>query len=436
MRCRPCVGDRRRQRADVIDYREALAAILREARPLGAETRPTAQALGRLLAEDIASPEALPPFDNSAMDGFALRAGGEALRAGTSVAVRGAQAAGDTHADASADADAAWEIMTGARLPHGYDTVVPVEQVEALERDARGPVRIRLVADAAPGQHVRRRGEDVPLHAEVLRAGERVQPQQLMLLSALGVPTLRVARQPKVAILTTGRELVDDPARPLGSGEIRNCNGPFLAARIPEAGAQVVHRATVDDEPATFRGALDEALAAGADVVVSTGAVSMGRHDFVPDTLRTLGAQLHFHKVRIRPGKPLLFARLAGGALYFGLPGNPVSCAVGLRFFVEPALRAMLGLAPERPLKAPLATAFDKRAPLRFHLKGRLGCDEAGRLQAQVLPGQESFRILPLAASNAWIVLPEDTGMLPTGTLVDVYGLGHLQPPSLEPCAP
>ena len=189
----------------------------------------------------------------------------------------------------------------------------------------------------------------------------------------------------------------------------------------------------VGDEPDLFRIALADALAAGADVIVSTGAVSMGRHDFVPDTLRGLGAQLHFHKVRIRPGKPLLFARLAGGALFFGLPGNPVSCAVGERFFVEPAVRALLGMDPEMPLRVPLAVEFSARAPLRFHLKGRLDCGASGQLRAHVLAGQESFRILPLVASNAWIVIPESSAKMTAGTFVDVHGLGHLQPPSPMP---
>lgn len=172
--------------------------------------------------------------------------------------------------------------------------------------------------------------------------------------------------------------------------------------------------------------ALERALAAGADVLLSTGAVSMGRYDFVPDALRQIGATIHFHKVRIRPGKPVLFATLPGGALFFGLPGNPVSSAVGLRFFVEPALRMLTGLPPERPLKLPLSAPYGKRQGVRVHLKGRVMPDAAGRLWAQVLPGQESFRIAPLAWSNAWIVLDEPDGELPEGALVDVYGLGHL----------
>ena len=416
----------------MIAYGEALAIIRREARPLPAETCASADARGRILAAPVTSPAALPAFDNSAMDGYALHAGPNMLAAGRSFEVRGAQVAGDARADASHDAQAAWEIMTGARLPDGFDTVVPVEQVERIEAPGE-PTRIRLSADVGPAQHVRRCGEDVAENMEVLRAGDQVQPQQLMLLAALGVAEVRVACRPKVAILSTGRELVDDPVQPLASGEIRNSNGPFLAARLQEAGVQLVHRSTVGDDPDQFRIALADALAAGAEVVVSTGAVSMGRHDFVPDTLRTLGAQVHFHKVAIRPGKPLLFARLAGGALFFGLPGNPVSCAVGQRFFVEPALRALLGMPPELPLRVPLAVDYTVRAPLRFHLKGRLDCDASGRMHAHVLPGQESFRILPLLQSNAWIVIPEAVGTIAAGTLVEVHGLGHLLPPAPSP---
>ncbi|HEX2597039.1 MAG TPA: gephyrin-like molybdotransferase Glp [Luteimonas sp.] len=416
----------------MIAYDAALETILRESRALPAESCATTQALGRIVAAPVASPAALPPFDNSAMDGYALYAGTQTLAAGRTFDVRGAQAAGDAHADATGDAQAAWEIMTGARPPEGFDTIVPVEQVERIEPTG-APSRIRLSADVAPAQHVRRRGEDVAEHAVILRPGDCVQPQQLMLLSALGVAELSVACRPKVAILTTGRELVDDATQALASGEIRNSNGPFLAARLELAGAQVVHRCTVSDDPEQFRVALADALAAGADIVVSTGAVSMGRHDFVPGTLRALDARLHFHKVAIRPGKPLLFARLAGGALFFGLPGNPVSCAVGLRFFVEPALRAMLGLAQEVPLRVPLAVDYAVRAPLRFHLKGRLDCDASGRMHAHVLAGQESSRILPLLDANAWIVIHESVGTIPAGTLVDVHGLGHLHAPAPLP---
>jgi molybdopterin molybdotransferase len=212
----------------------------------------------------------------------------------------------------------------------------------------------------------------------------------------------------------------------LGSGEIRNSNGPYLSAAIAAAGAELLRYAVLPDEPTPLRQSIGEAVDAGAQVILSTGAVSMGRYDFVPDALRQLGATIHFHKVAIRPGKPLLFATLPNGALYFGLPGNPASSAVGLRFFVEPALRALLGLPPERPLRLPLLGEFRKRPPLRFHLKGHAALDADGRLRARVLPGQESFKIAPLAHSNCWIVVEADTQEIAEGALVDVYPPGHL----------
>lgn len=415
----------------MIGYDEALAIIRRETRQLSPQTCAGSVAIGRILARDVIAGEDLPPFDNSAMDGFALHVGAETAIAGSEFAVTGTQVAGDEHAHATPEGT--WEIMTGARLPDGLDAIVPVEQVEVLEHDAHErPARIRLLAAVPPGQHVRRRGEDIARGTRILAAGTRIEAQQRMLLAALGVDDITVAPRPRVAVLSTGRELIDDPARALASGEIRNSNGPYLAQRVRNAGAELVHQETITDEVETFLAALERALAAGAELIVSTGAVSMGRHDFVPEALRRIGAVTHFHKVRIRPGKPLLFASLRAGQAYFGLPGNPVSGAVGMRFFVEPALRTMLGLAAERPLVLPLTTDFVKRAPMRFHLKGRLELAADGRLRARALPGQESFRIAPLAQANCWIVVPEDAPSLAAGSPVQVFGLGHLLPPRID----
>lgn len=413
----------------MIGYYEALAIILARSQRLASRRCPSLQALGQILAQAVVSPADLPPFDNTAMDGFALCAGAAGLPAGSEYAVMGAQAAGDVlvHADGGA-----WEIMTGARMPLGMDAVVPVEQVEVTRRDGSGrPLNISVGVDVAAGQHVRRSGEDVPRDAEVMAPGDLLQAQHLALLAAMGIAEVAVVRRPRVALICTGHELVDDPAQALQSGQIRNSNGPFLAARVAAAGAEVVYQQTVGDEPAAFVQALQQALQAGAEVVLSTGAVSMGRHDFVTETLRELGAEIHFHKVQIRPGKPLLFASLPDGVLCFGLPGNPVSSAVGLRFFVEPALRRMNGLPLERPLRLPLRERFDKRVPLRCFLKGKVALAGNGQLYATVLAGQESFRLRPLLDANAWVVVGEDADTCDAGSLVDVYGLGHLQPPMI-----
>jgi molybdopterin molybdotransferase len=381
--------------------------------------------MGRVLAAPVVAPAALPPFDNSAMDGYALAGGVAPLPAGSEWPVEGEQAAGDGTTRAQRGA---WEIMTGARLPDGLDRVIPVELTERLD----APPRVRLLAGVEAGQNVRSAGSDVPAGATVLAAGTPLAPQHLMLLAALGVLGVTVAGRPRVAVLCTGRELVDDPATSLAPGQIRNSNGPFLAERLRSAGAELAHIETVGDEVDAFLAAFARARDAGARVVLSTGAVSMGRYDFVPQALQRLGAETIFHKVAIRPGKPLLFARLPDGTLFFGLPGNPIAVAVGLRFFVEPALRVMLGLPREAPWRVPLAAGYAKKPRLRFHLKARVALDAQGHLSVQVLEGQESYRIRPLAEANAWAVVPVEATELPAGTLVEVRGLGHLESPIID----
>ncbi len=408
----------------MICFAEAQSLILAHCRLLPMEVVAAAAAFGRVLAKDIHSPGNLPPFDNSAMDGFALASGTLTLEAGREFAVCGEQSAGEGWSQATVAG--AWEIMTGARMPDGLDTVVPVEQAAVLARDAGGrPLRIRLTAPVPPQQHVRSVGQDIAAGALAIGRGQRIGPAEQMLLAGLGVASVPVVRRPQVAIVCTGRELVDDAAIALQPGQIRNSNGPFLAVRLPMAGAETVHRETVPDDDAAFKAALARALAAGAEMVVSTGAVSIGRHDFIPPSLRAMGADLVFHRVAIRPGKPLLFARLAGGTLYFGLPGNPAASAVGLRFFVETALRAQLGLPEERPWRLPLAHATRKKAGFRLFQKARLQLAADGRLAVELLPGQQSFMTQPLLATTVWAVLPEAEASLAAGQMVDVYALGH-----------
>ena len=417
----------------MIRYEDALAKILEHARTGPVETCRSVEAGSRILAEAVTSPENLPPFDNSAMDGFALRGGDAALEAGREFRVHGAVMAGEAGQANLGASDCAWEIMTGARLPPDADRVVPVEQVTVLERDGHGQAtRMRLDQAIEPGRHVRRAGEDVALGESVLEAGCRLGAPQLAMFAALGIGTVPVRRCPRVALVCTGRELVDDPAAPLAPGQIRNSNGPLLAARLRDAGADLVLQRTVPDAPEAYRAVLEEARAVGVDVFISTGAVSMGQCDFVPDTLRQAGARIHFHKVRIRPGKPLLFASLPDDTLCFGLPGNPASSAVGLRFFIEPALRALLGLAPERPLRLPLERTCRQLPGWRYFLKARLALAEGGDLRTTVLSGQESFRIRPLLEANAWVALPGDAEEAKAGTLVETWLPGHLDGLQLE----
>lgn len=410
-----------------IDYADALA-LLRAACVVGpSETCASAAAAGRVLAQPVIAGASLPGFDNSAMDGYALPLTAVA-EAGCEFLVHGEQAAGD----GLAVAHGAVEIMTGARLPDGASTVVPVELTEALEHAADGRVlRFRLREALQLDANIRRAGEDVAAGVQVLPAGRLIDAEAQMLLSALGVAELQVRRRTAIALIATGRELVDDPRAPLSPGQIRNSNLPYLRARVSQAGGDCVHAETVGDDVEQFLAALQRGLAAGAGLVISTGAVSMGRYDFVPEALRRIGARIVFHKTRIRPGKPILFARLPDGGLYFGLPGNPVSTAVGFRFFVEPALRAIAGLPAETWLRLPLHAPIARKPALRLLLKARALVDQQGRLSVAALAGQESFRILPLLDTTGWIVLPETSLSLAAGELVEVASPCHLQPLAL-----
>ncbi len=423
------------QGAGVVGYEQALAILLRGVARGNSEAVASGEAGGRVLAEAVDSPAALPRFDNAAMDGFALALRGQALPAGRELPVRGSIAAGVAVGEGG---DGAWEIMTGAAMPAGMDTVVPVERVEVIAgEDAQAPpLGIRLREAPVPGANVRRRGEDIEEGERVMAASGLLGPAHVMLLAALGVATVPVVRRPRVALIATGRELVDGNLAE-GAG-IHDSNTPLLRLRLRAAGAEVVMEERVADDPAGFAAALDRCLARGVDLVISTGAVSKGRFDFVPGSLRARGAELLFHGVGIRPGKPLLAARLQEGPLHVGLPGNPASCAVGLRFFVEPVLRAMLGMPTECPLRLPLAGPAWRRPGLRTHLHARVACDARGQLTVHSLPRQESFRLQPFLASQAWLVLPPagpGEGELAPGDPVEVFPPGHLDAWPWQPAA-
>ncbi|MCC8626369.1 molybdopterin molybdotransferase MoeA [Xanthomonas vesicatoria] len=411
----------------MISYAEALAIVHQQVTPLVSEWVDSADAEGRVLAQALQSPAELPPFDNSAMDGFAIATRGLGAVAGSEHEVAGTIAAG---ADAAAaEGGAAWEIMTGAGVPAGADAVVPIEQVDVVRALHHAqPGLIRLRADVRVGQHIRRRGDDVRLDDVVMDAGTVLRGAHLMVLASLGCAQVQVVRRPRVALIATGRELVSDPAQPLQPGQIRDGTSRYLHSQLQAAGAHVVWQGQVGDDDAAFDTALAQARNAGADVILSTGAVSRGRYDFVPDALARHAARLLFHKVAVRPGKPVLLARFSDGVLYVGLPGNPMASAAGLRFFVEPALRRFLGMPAECGLRVALETPMQARPIWRQHLRAQLSCSALGALRVQMLPQQESFRLAPLLQANVWAVLePQDEAAAPSMT-AEVFGLGHLHP--------
>jgi molybdopterin molybdotransferase len=406
----------------MIPFEEALATVLAEAHGRGGEEIPPGLVLGRTLSDAVRSPADHPGLDTSAMDGFAIDTGGETQPAGTEFAVLGRVSAGDA-VPLTPGAAGAWEVATGAPVPAGRDSVVPIEQVEVDWSPNGFADRIRLGSSVDPGANIRWAAEDFRADDPVLQAGIRLGPVEILMLAALGVPSVAVAATPRVAVLCTGEELLSAPSEAQKAGRIHDANGPFLGSVLPLAGAEVTVVRTLPDQVEPFSDAVQAACENGVELVLSTGAVSVGRRDFVPEALDRLGSDLLFHGVAIRPGKPVLAARLPGGELLLGLPGNPVSAMVGFRFLGLPFLRAVMGRRDERSWRLPLAAPVRKRSGLRYFQRGRLVQVQGGSIEVEILPHQQASRIRPLLEAEVWVVLPEEVEELDAGALVEVYGL-------------
>jgi molybdopterin molybdotransferase len=408
----------------MIGYEQAIGIISSTAETLPVVHVAIGESAGAVVAVDLPSPNAVPPFDNSAMDGFAVRAAdtiGATSDRPLKLRVIGMVTAGEAATNAVADVGTAWEIMTGAPMPAGYDGVIPVEQVK-VERDATGkPVAIELRQEVTPGRNLRKAGEDFAEGDALVTTGQFIQANQIMGLAATGVSEIQARLPARVAAITTGNELKDSGDE-LEPGKIHDSNGPYLEAAIASIGANSAGVYRTGDSADELISLIED-LQNKTDVILTTGGVSAGRMDFVPAALEQLGADILFHRVAIRPGKPILFARLPNGTLVFGLPGNPIAVAVGLRFFVVPALRRMQGLAEERYLTASVKEPVGKKQGLRFFAKASAASDDNGQLQVAALPGQESFKISPLMTANCWLIADEDAAELAAGSLVKIAPL-------------
>ncbi|MGZ4480954.1 MAG: molybdopterin molybdotransferase MoeA [Gaiellales bacterium] len=382
--------------------------ILAAAPRLGFSEQPVSQLLsGRVLARDVRALVDLPPFPTSAMDGYAVRSAD--LAAGP-VPVAFRVAAGDRPRPLPAGTAAG--IATGAPLPDGADAVVPVEDArEDGERLAAAPPR--------HGAWIRPAGGDVSAGALVAAAGSQLTPPLLAAIAASGAELVRVADEPRLAVVATGSELVK-PGHPLEPGQIYESNAVAVAAQARRAGAQVTEVSTVPDRPEeileVFRRALD------ADVVVSTGGVSVGPHDHVKPVLERLGVREVFWQVAHKPGKPLWFGVAPPDTLVFGLPGNPVSSLVTFELFVRPALEAMQGMAPRPRPVARLAEAVPRLASRDHAVRCRLLAGPEG-MELHPFGAQDSHLIVHAAAAGVAALIDRGDGEAPAGSLVEYVEL-------------
>jgi molybdopterin molybdotransferase len=399
------------------------SAILQAITPLAAVSADLAAAEGCVLAEDVTAAVSLPPFDNSSMDGYAIQATDtdhSSERTPATLPVIAEIAAGDT-ASYRLSPGTAMKIMTGARLPAGADAVVPVEWTSG------GADRVQIYRPVKAGNAVRYAGGDALAGETLLDRGVRMRPMQIAVAASAGRKTVSVRPRPRLVVLSTGDELAE-PGTPLVPGRIWDSNSYMIAAAAREAGALAARRSVVPDDPAGVLPALQEQLA-HADLLVTTGGVSMGgEHDVVKAALRELGT-VTFTKVAMQPGMPQGFGTLGEGRVpIFTLPGNPVSAYVSFQLFVRPAIAALQGSDDLRlrGVRATLAAAVRSPAGRRSYLRGVLGDGTV-----TPLTGQGSHQIAALGKANALIVVPERETELPPGDPVDVLVL-PLQPVESE----
>jgi molybdopterin molybdotransferase len=394
----------------MISVRDGQAQILaRIGAPLASELVPLTRALGRVLSEDFAAPFDVPPADNSAVDGYAVGSADIPGRGTRDLVVVGDLAAGSVF-DRALEAGQALRIMTGAPMPEGADTVYPQEVVQ------RDGDRVR-VGPLDKGANVRRAGEDVAMGKTVVESGTVLRPQEIGLIASLGAWQVAVRRRPRVALMSTGDE-VAEPGSPRRPGQIYDANRFTLRGSIEQCGGEVSDLGIVPDVRDTLRASLENAARA-ADIVVTSGGVSVGVYDLVKDVLQELGA-IDFWQVAMQPGRPFAVGRI-GGALFFGLPGNPVASLLSFMLFVRPALYKLAGrrrLFPAR-WEARAMEPMRKKTGRTEYKRGVLGFRD-GDWEVCTTGPQGSGILFSMVAGNCFVVLDETRGDVAAGERVTV----------------
>ncbi|MDQ1640368.1 MAG: molybdopterin molybdotransferase [Pyrinomonadaceae bacterium] len=401
----------------MIPVADAIQIVKNQTRGLESERVALSQALGRYLAEDIIADTDLPPFDRSQMDGYAVRAA-DIVNVPTKLKIVGESAAGrGWHNEMKTDE--AVRIMTGAPVPIGADSVQQVE----LTRELDGGEAVEILEPVTLGRSIVKRGAEIKTGETVLRAGERINAGAVAVLASFGYAQVNVGRRPRVAILATGTELVAVDQKP-GQDQIRDSNNFSIAAYALLGGATIQRMPLAGDDIAQLKQQIAGA-AERADIIITSGGVSVGRYDFTKTVLKELGAEIFFERVALRPGKPAVFARLRNGALVFGLPGNPVSVSVTFNLFARAAILAMQGAA-ETELEAGTALLSHSIKPSKdreSYLPARLSISEQAQLLVEPLKWGGSSDFIGFVRATALIIVPSGTHKIDAGTLVKIVYL-------------
>jgi molybdenum cofactor synthesis domain-containing protein len=401
---------------EMITVAEAIQIVLAQTRPLPLESVALPEARGRVLAQDVVADCDLPPFDRSQMDGYAVRAD-DVQTLPARLKIVGESAAGrGWHQEIKRGE--ALRIMTGAPVPAGADSVQQVEFTRELDE-----AEVEILEAVAVGRSIVKRGSEIKAGEKVLSAGEQINAAMMAVLASFGCAQIKVGQRPRVAVLATGSELVSVNQKP-GQDQIRDSNNFTIAAYAELAGATVERLPLAGDDTSLLKRQISEA-AERSDVVITSGGVSVGVYDFTKPALRELGAEFFFERVALRPGKPTVFARLPNGALFFGLPGNPVSVSVTFNLFARAAILAMQE-AKDPMLDqdwAVLSRNVKGAVGRESYLPAQLSTTETGLLTAEPLKWGGSSDFVGFVRATSLIIVPQDASILKAGTIVRVMRL-------------
>ena len=407
----------------MITYSEAISLIDKISLKLSDESTSILKALNRVTSEDILSPSKNPSANNSAFDGFAVlteETKGLTKKNTKKFKILKTIAAGDNPRLDNYEKNSTAEVMTGGLVPEQFDSIIPVEKANYFPSKEKA-THIIVDEEVEQYSYIRFAGEDYNLKDVVLKKGEIIESKHIMVFTALGIKEIKVKKQPKIIFFGTGNEIVDYKETNIPAWKVRNSNNNYFTLFGKNLHCQVVDGGVIkDNEPEKLERALSEAINSDIDLFVTSGAVSAGKFDFIPNLIKDLGFETHFKGVAIKPGKPILLSQFKQKEkLFFGLPGNPISLAVGLRFFIYPLIRNALGMSKEKQFRAKLKNEYNKMKNSSHFTRCSMTIDDKGFSNVEVLQGQQSNRMKSFVNANCWGIFNEGKEKFIPGDFVE-----------------
>ena len=404
-------------------YKAAISKLNNNPLKIGSEIVSIKDALNRISSEEVIAKSDYPADDNTAFDGFAVNSK-ETKNTFQKFKILKTIAAGDNPYIKKVNKLSCIEVMTGAIIKKPFDTIIPIEDIEFFPSKKKAKYII-INKKIKKSEFIRPKGSDYKKGNKIIRKGELINPAHILSLKTLGIDKVLVKKKVNIVFYPSGNELSDKKNIP--SWKIRNSNTIYLNSLIKSLPVNfTIQKILRDKDQKLFKEQISKQLKSKTDILITSGAVSKGKFDFIPSVINQFKLKNHFKGVAIRPGKPIMFAKFNNNKCFFGLPGNPISSVACFRFFVIPLLFKSLGLKVEKPIFAKLKNKFSKKKKFTRFVKGKLTFDKNGLVQFEVFEGQESYKIEPFVKSNAWGVFKDGVSVFNKGNLIDVYSASGL----------